>query len=271
MPKGGPDGGDGGHGGDVVIVCDPSLRDLSSFRRGSHFAAGRGGHGQGANKHGATPSSLEVRVAPGTVIVDPELRRPLGPDRGWPAGAGGARRKRRARQQALCHRHSSGAALRREGPPRPGALARAEAAAARRRRPRRAAQRGQVIAARPHDARPTQGCRLPVHHARARAGHARGPGSPARSGGHSGPHRRSERRSGPGPRVPRARRALPPAGARSRPGAAGRLGPSGQPRHRRGRAARARARPRRAAPHPVPLQDRSRAGGRRPRGGFRLE
>jgi GTP-binding protein len=73
VPKGGPDGGDGGHGGDVVIVCDPSLRDLSSFRRGSHFAAGRGGHGQGANKHGATPSSLEVRVAPGTVIVDPEL------------------------------------------------------------------------------------------------------------------------------------------------------------------------------------------------------
>ena len=73
VPKGGPDGGDGGHGGDVVIVCDPSLRDLSSFRRGAHFAAGRGGHGQGANKHGATPSSLEVRVAPGTVIVDPEL------------------------------------------------------------------------------------------------------------------------------------------------------------------------------------------------------
>ena len=73
VPKGGPDGGDGGRGGDVVMVCDPSLRDLSSFRRGSHFAAARGGHGQGANKHGATPEALEVRVAPGTVVTDPEL------------------------------------------------------------------------------------------------------------------------------------------------------------------------------------------------------
>jgi GTP-binding protein len=72
VPKGGPDGGDGGRGGDVVVVCDPSLRDLSSFRRGSHFAAARGGHGQGANKHGATANALEVRVAPGTVVTDPE-------------------------------------------------------------------------------------------------------------------------------------------------------------------------------------------------------
>jgi GTP-binding protein len=72
VPKGGPDGGDGGRGGDVVMVCDPSLRDLSSFRRGSHFAAARGGHGQGANKHGATAEALEVRVAPGTVVTDPE-------------------------------------------------------------------------------------------------------------------------------------------------------------------------------------------------------
>jgi len=72
VPKGGPDGGDGGRGGDVVVVCDPSLRDLSSFRRGSHFAAARGSHGQGANKHGATAEALEVRVAPGTVVTDPE-------------------------------------------------------------------------------------------------------------------------------------------------------------------------------------------------------
>jgi GTPase len=72
VPKGGPDGGDGGRGGDVAIVVDPSLRDLASFRRGSHFKAARGGHGQGANKHGATPQRLEVRVPPGTVVVDPE-------------------------------------------------------------------------------------------------------------------------------------------------------------------------------------------------------
>jgi GTPase len=72
VPKGGPDGGDGGRGGDVVLVCDPSLRDLSSFRRGAHFKAARGGHGQGANKHGATPDPLEVRVPPGTTVEDPD-------------------------------------------------------------------------------------------------------------------------------------------------------------------------------------------------------
>jgi GTP-binding protein len=72
VPKGGPDGGDGGRGADVVIVSDPSLRDLAAFRRGSHFAGARGGHGQGANKHGATPEALEVRVPPGTVVTDPE-------------------------------------------------------------------------------------------------------------------------------------------------------------------------------------------------------
>jgi GTPase len=70
VPKGGPDGGDGGRGGDIVIVADPSLRDLSGFRRGAHFSAKRGGHGQGANKHGATPELLEIRVPPGTVVED---------------------------------------------------------------------------------------------------------------------------------------------------------------------------------------------------------
>jgi GTP-binding protein len=72
VPKGGPDGGDGGRGGDVVIAADESLRDLSGFRRGAHFRAERGGHGQGANKHGATPELLEIRVPPGTVVEDPE-------------------------------------------------------------------------------------------------------------------------------------------------------------------------------------------------------
>jgi GTP-binding protein len=72
VPKGGPDGGDGGRGGDVVIVVDASLRDLSGFRRGAHFKAKRGGHGEGANRHGATPDVLEVRVPPGTVVDDPE-------------------------------------------------------------------------------------------------------------------------------------------------------------------------------------------------------
>jgi GTPase len=72
VPKGGPDGGDGGRGGDVVVVCDPSLRDLSAFRRGQRFKAERGGHGQGSNRHGATPPPLEIRLPPGTEVEDTE-------------------------------------------------------------------------------------------------------------------------------------------------------------------------------------------------------
>ncbi|MBA2420529.1 MAG: GTPase ObgE, partial [Thermoleophilaceae bacterium] len=67
VPKGGPDGGDGGRGGDVVLVCDPSRRDLGAFRRGAHFRAKRGGHGEGSQRHGATAAVLEVPVPPGTV------------------------------------------------------------------------------------------------------------------------------------------------------------------------------------------------------------
>ncbi len=72
VPKGGPDGGDGGRGGEVAVTCDPSLRDLSGFRPGARFNAARGGHGEGANRHGATPDELELRVPPGTVIEDPD-------------------------------------------------------------------------------------------------------------------------------------------------------------------------------------------------------
>jgi GTPase len=69
VPKGGPDGGDGGRGGDVVLVCDDSLRDLEGFRRRSHFKAGRGAHGQGALRHGADGETLELAVPPGTEVV----------------------------------------------------------------------------------------------------------------------------------------------------------------------------------------------------------
>jgi len=71
VPRGGPDGGDGGRGADVVVVCDPSLRDLGHFRRRAHFRGARGGHGEGANRHGASPAALEVSLPPGTVVEDP--------------------------------------------------------------------------------------------------------------------------------------------------------------------------------------------------------
>jgi GTPase len=72
VPKGGPDGGDGGPGGDVVLVADPDLRDLSAFRTRKWFKAGNGEPGRGALKHGATGETIEVRVPVGTQVLDEE-------------------------------------------------------------------------------------------------------------------------------------------------------------------------------------------------------
>jgi GTPase len=66
VPRGGPDGGDGGRGGDVVLACEDSLRDLQAFRHRSHYRAGRGGHGRGAHPHGADGEPLVIGVPPGT-------------------------------------------------------------------------------------------------------------------------------------------------------------------------------------------------------------
>jgi GTP-binding protein len=66
VPKGGPDGGDGGRGGDVVLVADPRLRDLSGFRAKTKFKAGRGEPGRGARKHGADGADVELGVPVGT-------------------------------------------------------------------------------------------------------------------------------------------------------------------------------------------------------------
>src|SRR5919199_6651983 len=72
VPKGGPDGGDGGPGGDVVLVADPDLRDLSAYRARRWFQAGNGEPGRGALKHGAAGETIEVRVPAGTQVFDEE-------------------------------------------------------------------------------------------------------------------------------------------------------------------------------------------------------
>ena len=74
VPKGGPDGGDGGRGGDVVVHVDPSLRDLSAFRRIKHVKAGKGGNGRGSKKHGADGDDIELRVPVGTQLIDGDGR-----------------------------------------------------------------------------------------------------------------------------------------------------------------------------------------------------
>jgi GTPase len=68
VPRGGPDGGDGGRGGDVVLVCDPQRRDLSSLGRSRHFRAGRGEHGKGKRQHGERGKDRVIAVPPGTVV-----------------------------------------------------------------------------------------------------------------------------------------------------------------------------------------------------------
>ncbi|MEW1937836.1 UNVERIFIED_ORG: GTP-binding protein [Dietzia maris] len=69
-PLGGPDGGNGGHGGDVVLVVDPQVHTLLDFHFRPHARAGRGQPGMGANRNGAQGADLVLSVPPGTVVLD---------------------------------------------------------------------------------------------------------------------------------------------------------------------------------------------------------
>ena len=70
VPYGGPNGGNGGAGGDVYLVATPHLTTLIDFKKRSHFRAGRGGHGGSNNKQGARGASLEIQVPTGTIVRD---------------------------------------------------------------------------------------------------------------------------------------------------------------------------------------------------------
>ena len=70
VPRGGPDGGDGGHGGSIYIVATPTKNTLVDFRFHPEFKAERGRHGQGSNKTGFTANDLEIKVPIGTLIYE---------------------------------------------------------------------------------------------------------------------------------------------------------------------------------------------------------
>lgn len=70
VPMGGPAGGDGGRGGNVVLLVDEGLRTLLDFKYQKHFKAERGGYGGTSNRHGANGADLVVKVPPGTVLRD---------------------------------------------------------------------------------------------------------------------------------------------------------------------------------------------------------
>jgi GTP-binding protein len=72
IPKGGPDGGDGGHGGNVLLRVDEGLGTLLDLRYQIHYKAQRGSHGMGKNRHGKNGQDLEIRVPPGVLVYDAE-------------------------------------------------------------------------------------------------------------------------------------------------------------------------------------------------------
>ncbi len=69
MPRGGPDGGDGGRGGNVVLVADRAVNGLGLFRHRKQFQADRGGNGAANKKHGKNGTDLFLKVPPGTIAV----------------------------------------------------------------------------------------------------------------------------------------------------------------------------------------------------------
>lgn len=70
VPRGGPSGGDGGRGADIILMVDSDLSTLMDFKYRVHYKAKRGEHGQGSNKFGRGAENLVINVPPGTVVKD---------------------------------------------------------------------------------------------------------------------------------------------------------------------------------------------------------
>ena len=165
-PLGGPDGGNGGRGGDVILEVDASSATLLDFHRRPVRRAGNGQQGAGSNRTGADGADLVVRVPNGTVVktADGEVLADLiGVGTRFVAAARAAGAASATRRSRSPRRKAPGFALRGE----PGRAARPHPRAedGGRRRAGRLPQRGQVLADRGHVRGPAEDRRLPVHHA----------------------------------------------------------------------------------------------------------
>ncbi|MEO6462718.1 MAG: GTPase ObgE, partial [Candidatus Eisenbacteria bacterium] len=93
VPKGGPDGGDGGKGGSVLLVVDPNVRTLLDFQAAKLFRATPGGRGSSKRSSGKDGKDLLIRVPPGTQVTDADSGEALAdlvePGTRWVAAAGG--------------------------------------------------------------------------------------------------------------------------------------------------------------------------------------
>lgn len=78
VPRGGPDGGDGGKGGDVILEVTPHLNTLYAFRHKSHYHAQDGAGGGGQNMTGRSGEDLVIKVPPGTIIIDQQTGEAIG-------------------------------------------------------------------------------------------------------------------------------------------------------------------------------------------------
>ena len=77
-PKGGPCGGDGGHGGNIILKVNPQLTTLQDVSYNRHYKAERGHHGQGSDKHGKKGKNMIIPIPPGTIIMDVDSEEILG-------------------------------------------------------------------------------------------------------------------------------------------------------------------------------------------------
>ena len=117
VPRGGPSGGDGGRGGDVIMESSERHNTLVHFRFNPEYKAERGRHGEGSNCTGREGENVILKVPVGTMVYDEETGELVHDFSASRRARGGrARWTRRARQRALRHQDASGAARTRRGP-----------------------------------------------------------------------------------------------------------------------------------------------------------